>query len=62
MGTSSTGFMPPPLVNAIKGELINVGREGSTRTVLVEYWIKQGLPVEARVRNREALHIICLSS
>jgi hypothetical protein len=54
--------MPDHLVSAIKGELLSIGREGSTRTVQVEFWIRHGVPLEARVRNRESLHIVSLSS
>lgn len=61
MNPSTSGFMPGTLVNAIKGELLNVTRDGGT-TVHVEFWIKQGQPVEARVRSRESLHVVLLTS
>lgn len=62
MNPSTSGFMPPSLVNAIKGELFSVHREGSSRTIMVEYWVRQGTPIEARVRSRESLHVVALSS
>jgi len=62
MNADSSGFLPGPLISAIKGELLSIEREGSTRTMTVEYWVTRGQPVEARVRNRETLHIVALSS
>ena len=58
----SSGFLPTELVSALKGELLSIGREGKTRTVQVEYWVKRGVAVEARVRNQGSLHIVALSS
>ena len=54
--------MPDRLVATIKGELTSLQCEGRTRTFMVEYRVEKGIPIEARVRNRETLHIVALSS
>ena len=60
MNMSTSGFMPDSLVGTIKGELLRM--DGRTDTVRVELWVVDGMPVEARVRGRESLHVVSLSS
>lgn len=52
--------MPPALLSAIRGEFVHL--EGRTDTVRVELWVVKGQPVEARVRGRESVHVVSLSS
>ena len=60
MSTSSSGFMPPGLLGTIKGELIHLS--GRTDTVRIEMWVVNGKPIEARVRGRETLHVVSLTT
>ncbi len=62
MSTSSSGFLPESLVDAIKGEVCALQHEGRTRTFLVEFRVEHGTPVEARLRSRESVRIVSLSS
>ncbi len=62
MTTSSSGFLPENLVSTLKGELLSLERESRTRTLLVEYHVEHGIAREARIRNRESLHIVALTS
>ncbi len=60
--TSSSGFLPGELVQALKSELLGLEREGRTRTIAIEWRIEAGVPVEARVRSRESLRIVALTT
>jgi len=60
MITSSSGFMPPELVNTIKGEIV-LGQSRSKYSFAVEFHI-QGGAMEARVRSKEVLHVVSLTS
>ena len=59
---SSSGFLPAELVSALKSELLSLEREGRTRTVEIHWRVEHGQPIEARVRSRECLRIVSLSS
>lgn len=61
MNTSSSGFLPPAVVDAIKGELIN-SKARDKYVFAVEYHMQSGVALEVRVRGRETLHVVALTS
>ncbi len=62
MVTSSSGFMPVELVDVIKSEVCFLAGEQRTRTFSVEWRVERGALIEARVRSRECLRIVDLST
>jgi len=60
--STSPGLFPEALVDAVKGEALFLGREQRTRTFAVEYRVVDGIAREARLRSRECLIVVPLSS
>lgn len=60
--TSTSGFLPPELVDVLKGEVISLGHERRTRSFSVEYYVRDGVPIEARFRTRERVIIVPLTT
>jgi hypothetical protein len=52
--------MPSPLLDAIRGEIV-LGKARNNYSFVVEYHL-QGTAIEARVRSREVLHIVKLTT
>lgn len=64
---SSTGSgmrdpFPTPLKEAVRSEVLRIGVEERTRTFSVEYRCVNGVMKEARVRGRETLIIVPITS
>lgn len=60
--TSTSGFLPPALVDVVKSEVASVGRERRTRTFEVQYRAVDGILIEARLRTRERVIVVPLTS
>ena len=61
-GVRESRLFPEALIDAVKSEALFLGREQRTRTFAVEYRCVGGIVREARVRGRETLIVVPLSS
>lgn len=61
-GTDSSSILPPALVDRVKAEFDILAREGRTRTFYIECRSDQGVPHSARLRSRESVFEISLST
>jgi hypothetical protein len=59
---SDHGLFPPALIDAVKSEVLLLGREERTRTFSVDYRVVAGVAREARVRSRESLIVVPLTT
>lgn len=63
LSTASSGrLFPRELIETVKSEAKSLEREQRTRTFYVEYRVTDGVPLEARVRSRESLIVVPLTS
>jgi hypothetical protein len=62
VSVATSGFLPPELVNIIKSEAHTLLREHRTRTFSVEYRSDDGILIEARLRTRERVVIVPLTT
>ena len=62
MADETSGIFPPVLMDRVKAEFVSIAREGRTRTFYIECRSDQGVPQLARLRSREAVFEVSLST
>lgn len=61
-GTDPATIFPAALVDRIKAEWLSIARENRTRSFTIECRSDQGVPHLARLRSREAVFEVDLST